>query len=435
VIEEPVPIEQPTIVTAATTSSSRRGGKSQKSPRSRASICSPDKPPKKVPVVKLPPKESDLYSFNPEPKHDYGTRRKRLKKQFDEFITTDDLFKRSKKDVDSEEEEDEQHHHHQEQQQESQSSSQQTHAHPTLPMVYVSGLGSSEECDEVIDMTSIPNQRRRLTTRRILIDMTPSLNGRPPVVTEVRTEAPKKKPQVPKPKEVETESIYNTTLSNVSHSRLTRVGDEFQASIPELSSPPPNWGEMEQGDEPLPLLGDDISDECQLAALKRELTFLAFSSAQVIVAVIPNSNSRRIRRSNAPASCILADKTIRARLLSEQLISPPECPMSIEMKKTLFPRLCVAIRRVVLVRQRRAPDEQPVLFFRPEEETESEEGAGEVIESPLWGCDFLHEDESSDSESEWGERHPRARDMFAMMADRFGGDHSMYLEVTDGTQV
>lgn len=72
-----------------------------------------------------------------------------------------------------------------------------------------------------------------------------------------------------------------------------------------------------------------------------------------------------------------------------------------------------------------------MLFFKPE----GAAGEEEVIESPIWGCNFLHEDESSDSEDEWGERHPRARDMFAMMADRFGGDHSMYLEVTDGTQV
>jgi hypothetical protein len=405
---------------------SRRGAtKSQKSPRSRPAPRSPDKPLKKNSTAKLPPKESDLYAFNPEPKHDYGTRRKRLKKQFDEFITTDELFKRSKREVDSEEEDGDQLSPPQQQEQELRSSSPRS----ALPMVYLSGLGSSQECDEVIDMTSIPNQRRRLTTRRILIDMTPTLNGRTPIVTESSLEAPKKRQQVFKPKE-EPESIYNTTLSNVSHSRLTRVGDQYQAILPDLSPLPPRWAQTEVG-ESLPPLTDEVTEEYQLAALKREQTFLAFSEAQVIVAVIPPSNSRRVRRSNAPTSCILADKTIRTRLLSQQLLSPPECPMSIEMKKTLLPRLCVAIRRVVLIEHRRTPGEQPVLFFKPE----GAAGEEEVIESPIWGCNFLHEDESSDSEDEWGERHPRARDMFAMMADRFGGDHSMYLEVTDGTQV
>jgi hypothetical protein len=114
---------------------------------------------KKVAMVKQSPKESELYAFNRKPRHDYGTRRKRLKKQFDEFIIPDDLFKRKRKNNDRREE------------------------NPEVSQ-------PSSECDEFIDMTSTPHQRRRLTTRLILIDMTPTLNRRSAVVNEWNANCP-----------------------------------------------------------------------------------------------------------------------------------------------------------------------------------------------------------------------------------------------------
>jgi hypothetical protein len=410
---EPVDLEpiKPEVILAPT----RRSGnpKPLKSRNSR----SVEKLPKTNPAAK-PAKESDLYSINPERKHDYGTRRKRLKKQFDEFITNDEIFKRNRKEDEDEAGESPR--------------NANSGTGSSLPMVYVSGLGSSQDCDEVIDMNSIPNQRRRLVSRRIMIDMTPTLNGRAPIVSESQ-EVTKRRPTTPKLKD-EDASIYNTTLSSVSHSKLTRVGDEFQAMIPPLlASPPPQQsGGGEDHNDFLPVLSAEMNQEFQAAARRREQIFLTFSTSQVIVAVIPNSNSRRVKRSTAPASCILADKSIRSQLLASQFVSPPACVMSPEVKSTLFPRLCVALRRVTLVQsQPTTTGEHPQLFFKPEEQEH------EVIKSPLWGCVYLHEDDSSDSELEWGDHHPGVRDMFAMMAERYpgGDDHSTYLEVTDGTQV
>jgi hypothetical protein len=412
---EPVAPEPPKPV-AVPTASRRSHPKSQKSPNPRPAARSIEKPPK-TPSVAKQSKESDLYSFHPEPKHEYGTRRKRLKKQFDEFITSDEIFKRNRKEEEDAREDTEI----------SQNSTSGTAS--ALPMVYVSGLGSSQDCDEVIDLNSIPNQRRRLVSRRIMIDMTPTLNGRAPVVSESQ-EVMKRRPTTPKPKD-EDGSIYNTTLSSVSHSKLTRVGDEFQAMIPALLDKPPSQESSKDQNDFLPVLSDEMNQEFQAAARRREQIFLTFSTSQVIVAVIPNSNSRRVKRSTAPASCILANKSIRSQLLSSQFVSPPDCVMSPEVKSNLFPRLCVALRRVVLNQSTpTTTGDSPLLFFKPEDQE------NEVIKSPLWGCVYLHEDDSSDSELDWADYHPGVRDMFTMMSERYPtADDSVYLEVTDGTQV
>lgn len=416
---EPVP----TMVEIPTPTPVRRKSGTAKSPKQPAQSCpseplpSPPPPlptarPKKIQAVLAKSKENEQYSLNLEPKHEYGTRRKRLKKQFDEFVTTDEIFKRTKKELLADDD-------HITKSNVIKQSSQ------TLPMVYVSGLGSLPDCDEVIDMTSLPNQRRRLATRRIYIDMTPILTGREPIISESQIDINKRR--APTPKLVGENGVaYNTTLSSVSHSKLTRVGDEFQAVLPDLCCRLPPTRAVDH--ECLPVLTDKVNERLQVVARKKEEIFLAFSTGHVIVAVIPSSNSRRIRRSMAPPLCILPVKSIRAKLLSDQYTNPLECYMSIDIRKTLFPRLCVTLRRLVLIQGQFSVGEEPMLYFRPED-------SDELIESPIWGCEYLREGDTSDSESEWSDVHCRGRDMYTLMSQRYPTDQSIYLEVTDGTQV
>lgn len=402
------PLPAPEIPETVPTQTPRRGTANTKSPKSLSSRA------KKVEVVKKS-KEPEQYTLDPEPKHEYGTRRKRSKKQFDEFVMSD-TSKRKKRGSIHEENDDDVGENEMEYSQQS---------NTALPIVYVSDIRSSPECDEVIDMTSLPNQRRRLAASRIFIDMTPTLTGRQPTISESQIEINKKRTPLPVSKD-ENGEIYNTTLSSVSHSKLTRVGDEFQAVIPDLQPQPAITQSLDH--DFLCALPDDLNNQWQRAARKKEEIFLASSSSHVIVAVIPCSNSRRIRRSPAPPACILPIKSIRAELLSNQYTSPPECVMSMDLRKTLFPRLCVTLRRLVLIESQFSVVERPVLYFRPE-------GSDELIESPIWGCDYLQADENSDSETEWSDVHCRGKDIYTMMSNRYQDDQSIFLEVTDGTQV
>jgi hypothetical protein len=121
-----------------------------------------DKPSKKKSMSKQSPQvqRADLLSLDLEPKHDYGTRRK---KQFEINV------KRKKQDIDSEEQGD-----------------QELQSFDVCPRP--SSSSGSEDCDLVIDMTTSPHQRRKLTTQLILINMTPTMNRRSAVVTELHLE-------------------------------------------------------------------------------------------------------------------------------------------------------------------------------------------------------------------------------------------------------
>ena len=110
--------------------------------------------------------------------------------------------------------------------------------------------------------------------------------------------------------------------------------------------------------------------------------------------------------------------------------------MSIELKNTLFPRLCVTLRTFVLTeRERTISDESPFLYFTSLDESDGSDDT--YIESSLWGCEYLFEDDS-DSEIEWRENDSRMKDMSALMENRyteFESKEDIYLEVTDGIQV
>ena len=312
--------------------------------------------------------------------------------------------------------------------------------------------------DDEIDMRAASLRPRRAMTKTLRIDMRPTLEGGDPIVTQsvvmnVTRAGDCKSLTFTCPFSTETATddatvaadadTLNVSLASTSHSKCTRIGEEYQADLPELlplSKPPeglPSELPLARDEEYLPLLQTHRS---------MELEYLKQQTGRVIVALLPPSTSRSGRKHIGMPEVIIADPTLRNLALRICHGEPNNsCYMARHYSQSLCPRTCITLRTFTLTT---AGDESETISSSdgltvPSLQLIAE--TGETFNCDLWECNFCASDGSSSDEEDIFVGEPRVS---FVMSDRYSGipckvcgddmrrcPHTTFVQVNDGVQV
>lgn len=342
----------------------------------------------------------------------------------------------------------------------------------------VSSIEEGNHYDEIIDMRAVARRPRRAMTKTIRIDMRPvnDVGGKAivsqstvinaPRIASIKTagqgssqnssSAPLGTASAsltsalnPIQQLAEASSFETVMQRTQSHSKCTRVGDEYQAELPALLRVK-SESSLENGSKVWvhPVADDTKLRELMSSHRALEIDYVRKQGA-VITALLPPPSSRNSKKLGDTPEVVLADSQLRNVLLKTCHQNDPSMHhtyMPQHAAKLLCPRICITLQTLTLIRGAYSQDRQfddddidgPVLHLLGEN--------GEAYMCELWGVNFCKS--ASDSSSDEDDIFTTEPHVCSVMSKRYmgvicdscGNDmrscaHMNFVQVHDGVQV